>query len=198
LHNHQLQGLLLGTADASPGADTVNLAPGYYEPSSTLVITDDLTINGGSGPGAIVDGGGGHDVFFVGDFVTGLQVFHNELTIENGSVGINYYAGTAASLLSVNRSTITGNGGIGLRVQARPAEIVNSTTSAAETLVRSPEAKTDKGPSVKCAGQAGPERPSPSLAPSEWTRTPPATPHKLRACCSPSVGGAVHVREGLA
>ena len=115
----------VASANALPGADTINPAPGLYTPSATLVIADDLTINGSGPPGSVIDGSG---LLFSVFIVSATSAIFNALTIRNGGEGIQYANGTATTLLRVDGSTITANAA-GIAVGTGAAEIVNSTIS---------------------------------------------------------------------
>jgi len=71
----------IAASNAGPGEDTINVAPGVYAPSGVLLITDDLTINGGGRPGSVIEGNGSHDVLRVVTFPDPVYVTFNDLTI---------------------------------------------------------------------------------------------------------------------
>jgi hypothetical protein len=128
----------LAAANATPGPDTINMAPGLYllGPALTpLDVTDDLTVNGGGRPGTVLDGTGlgapafGIHASFIGDPVnTDIHATFNDLTIQNFGGGFDFSSGHS-SLLLVNRSTITGSNLIGVNIAGGPLQLRNSTLS---------------------------------------------------------------------
>ena len=117
-------------ANANPGPDVINLAPGTYTPAS-FMVTDDLTINGGARPGTILDGTSSPFAYAGVDVEGGptvnLHVTVNNLTIQNFNIGVYSYNGPTG-LVTVNGCTITGSANVsGIGVDAGPAAILNST-----------------------------------------------------------------------
>jgi Right handed beta helix region len=128
----------VAAANANPGPDTINMAPGLYvigENFQPLTVTDDLTVNGGARPGTVLDGGGiGGSAFsvhagFGGDpYQPNIHATFNDLTIQNFHPGLDFSSG-ATSLLILNRLTITACNGDGLDLSGGPVEILNTTIS---------------------------------------------------------------------
>jgi hypothetical protein len=100
-------GAAITTANSTPGADIINVTcTGTIPITTTLDVTDDLTINGNS---VTLDGGGTTQVFQIGGGVT-LTVTLNQLTIAHGSSslvagGIN----SSNTNLTINSGTFTDN-----------------------------------------------------------------------------------------
>jgi len=105
-------------ANATAGADTIDLPPGTYTltipgtgedlaATGDLDITDDLTIHGYSFGSAIIDGGGIDNVInIIGPTVgPAITVSISHLLIRNGATGITSFLAN----LTLNNSTISGN-----------------------------------------------------------------------------------------
>jgi hypothetical protein len=120
----------VAAANANPGPDIINLAPGFYSVSD-LTVTDDLTLNGGGRPGTVLDGTGsfGHAGVDVGGGTSlNLHVNVNNLTIQNFNDGV-YSSNGPTGLVTINGCTITGSTVFGVGVDAGPVQILNSTIS---------------------------------------------------------------------
>lgn len=116
----QLQNAV-SSANANPGPDVINVAAGEYSPT-TLVVTDDLTVNGGARPGTLISSAAGDDVFRID---AGSATF-NDIEIlyaVNGS-GISF--GSSSGVLRMNRSTVA-RGSVGVWLASGSGEIGNCT-----------------------------------------------------------------------
>lgn len=131
-HNGASLQSAVAAADATAGGSTIELSAGGYTPESTLTLTGEVTLAGpASSPGAKLDGGAvlpfPSDLILVEPHAT-VRVRNLELTTAGGP-------GSGAAIddfgaLDLENSTLAGNNGPGLLVQAgAQATVRNSTLS---------------------------------------------------------------------
>src|SRR5262249_44636871 len=104
-------------ANANPGADVINFAPGLHGTiglsSGELSITDDLKINGPGADQLIVSGGGTTRVFHVSNAtvsIAGLTIANGSVTAdESTTLGGGRILNEAGSTLTLNRDVLKNN-----------------------------------------------------------------------------------------
>ena len=118
------------SADASGGPSTIELTAGAILPTSTLIISRDVTIVGpSSAPGAKLAGSAVEP--FPSDLI--LVEAHAKLTLRDVELTTGGGAGSAAAIddagvVDLESSTVAGNDGSGLLVQPGATAIVRNST----------------------------------------------------------------------
>lgn len=115
----------IAEANNTPGADTIHIATtGTVHLTSTLHITDDVTILGPGADQFAVDGGGSVQVFAIGDLVDGGTVYVYtplslaDVTVQNGHSeggnggGIGGFGSLTLTNVSLLNSTAQNGGGV--------------------------------------------------------------------------------------
>lgn len=118
------------SADATPGANTIELSAGVYSPDSTLTLTGDVALAGPpAAPGAKLDGG------TVQPFPSDMLVVesHARVTLRDLELTTAGGQGQGAAVddfgvLDLESSTLAGNNGPGLLVQPGAQATVRDST----------------------------------------------------------------------
>src|SRR5262249_8655036 len=106
-------------ANTHPGADTIVLASGTYSPAGTVVLKDDVTIQGSNtSPGVKIDGAAVQpfpsDLIDVNANVTATL---NRVTVSaGGALGTPSISTSGA--IDLENTTVANSGGAGLAIQA--------------------------------------------------------------------------------